>query len=181
MSSRRTARVAKAVKETVSTNILFNLKDPRVKNVTVTHVEVSGDLRNAKVYVSVMGSEKTQSLTMHGLNSARGFLQSKIGDRLKTRWTPVLKFILDPGVKRSAETSRILREVLPPDETEEEENLENETEETEESQTEGNRQSPPEPEHEAGPKDQNTTTSPSDLSEKDDDLPPTSPERRDLG
>jgi ribosome-binding factor A len=112
MTSRRTAKIAQAVRESVSTTILFGLKDPRVKNVTVTNVEVSGDVRSAKVYVSVLGDEKTQSLCMHGLNSARGFLQSKIADRLQTRYTPVLKFILDPGVKLSFETSRRLRETL---------------------------------------------------------------------
>jgi len=111
MTSRRTAKVAQAILETVSTTVLFGLKDPRVKNVTVTHVEVSGDIRSAKVYVSVMGDEKTQTLCMHGLNSARGFLQSKIGDRLRTQNTPILKFILDPGIKQSIETSKILRDV----------------------------------------------------------------------
>ena len=90
---------------------MFGLKDPRVKNVTVLSVECSGDLRNAKVYVSVMGDAKTQSLTMHGLNSARGFLQSKVGDRLQTRYTPILKLVLDPSVKRSFETTQVLREL----------------------------------------------------------------------
>ncbi|MBM80837.1 MAG: ribosome-binding factor A [Planctomycetaceae bacterium] len=111
MTSRRTAKAAQAIRETVSSAILFGLKDPRVKNVTVLSVECSGDLRNAKVYVSVMGDAKTQSLTMHGLNSARGFLQSKVGDRLQTRYTPILKFVLDPSVKRSFETTQVLREL----------------------------------------------------------------------
>jgi ribosome-binding factor A len=93
--------------------ILLGLRDPRVKNVTVLRAEVSGDLRAAKVYVSVMGDAKTQSLTMHGLESARGFIQAKVADRLQTKNTPVLKFVLDPGVKYSAETSQTLREVMP--------------------------------------------------------------------
>jgi len=114
MSSRRTAKVAEAVREQVSTTILFGLKDPRVKNVTVTRVEVSPDLRNAKVYVSVMGDEKAQRLTLKGLESARGFLQAKLAERVKIRYTPILHFQLDQGVKRSIEASRLLREVLPP-------------------------------------------------------------------
>lgn len=113
MSSRRIAKVAEAVREQVSTSILFELKDPRVKHVTVTRVEVSTDLRNAKVYVSVMGDEKTQRLTLRGLESARGFLQSKIAERVEMRYTPILHFHLDMGVKRSIEASRLLREVLP--------------------------------------------------------------------
>ena len=112
MSSRRTAKAARAIQEVVSSTILFGLKDPRVKNVTVMSVDVSGDLRRAKVYVSVMGDEKTQSLSMYGLNSACGFLQAKVAERLQTRYTPVLKFILDPGVKLSVETSKLLRDAL---------------------------------------------------------------------
>ncbi len=112
MSSRRTAKAARAIQEVVSSTILFGLKDPRVKNVTVMSVDVSGDLRRAKVYVSVMGDEKTQSLSMYCLNSACGFLQAKVAERLQTRYTPVLKFSLDPGVKRSVETSKLLRDAL---------------------------------------------------------------------
>ena len=112
MSSRRTAKVAQAVLEKVSSTILFELKDPRVKNVTVTNVEVSGDLRNAKVYVSVMGDEGEQHLCLQGLASARGFLQAKVAERLQTRYTPVLKFILDQGIKQSFEVSKLLRETL---------------------------------------------------------------------
>jgi ribosome-binding factor A len=117
MSSRRTAKVAEAVREQVSTTILFGLKDPRVKNVTVTRVEVSPDLRSAKVYVSVMGDEKMQKLTLRGLESARGFLQAKLAERVQIRYTPVLHFQLDQGIKRSIEASRLLREVLPPTES----------------------------------------------------------------
>ena len=118
MTTRRTLKVAQALRESVSVQILFGLKDPRVKNVTVLGVKPSGDLRHAKVYVSVMGDEKTQSLTMHGLNSARGFLQSKIADELNLRYTPILEFVLDQGVKKSLETSEILREVIPGDDHE---------------------------------------------------------------
>ena len=113
MNTRRVAKAAEAIRESVSTTVLFGLRDPRIKNVTVLRAEVSGDLRSAKVYVSVMGDAKTQALTMHGLDSARGFIQSKVADRLQTKNTPVLKFVLDPGVKFSAETSQTLRAVFP--------------------------------------------------------------------
>lgn len=113
MSSRRTARVASVVREVVSTAILTELRDPRIKNVTVLGADVSPDLRYAKVRLSVMGTEKEAALTMHGLESARGYLQSKVGDRVKSRYTPELRFELDIGVKKSIETSRILKEVLP--------------------------------------------------------------------
>ena len=112
MSSRRIAKVAEALRECVSTTVLFDLKDPRVQNVTVLRTEVSPDLRSARVYVSVMGDEKAQALSMHGLRAARGFIQSRIADRLELRYTPILTFVLDPAVKLSTQASAIIREAL---------------------------------------------------------------------
>lgn len=113
--SRRTERVSEAIREVAATAILFELKDPRVAGVTVTRAEVTGDLRHAKVYVSLMGSEKDQTLSLRGLHHARGFLQRKIAERLATRYTPVLEIVVDESVKRSLELSRLLKEVLPPE------------------------------------------------------------------
>lgn len=110
MNSRRMAKAAEAIRETVSTVVLFELRDPRIKNVTVLGAEVSPDLRSAKVFVSVMGDAKAQSLAMHGLDSARGFLQAKVADRLQTKNTPIIRFVLDPSVKKSIEVSRALQE-----------------------------------------------------------------------
>lgn len=101
------------IREVVSSAILFELRDPRIKNVTVLGAEVSPDLRYAAVRVSVMGDEKAASLTMHGLESARGFLQSKVAEYIKSRYTPELRFVLDDGIKRSIEASQMIREVLP--------------------------------------------------------------------
>lgn len=115
MSSRRTARVASVIREVVSTTILTELRDPRIRNVTVLGAEVSPDLRYAKVKISVMGDEKDEALTLHGLNSARGYLQSKVAERVKTRYTPELRFEVDQGVRKSFEATRILNEVLPPE------------------------------------------------------------------
>jgi ribosome-binding factor A len=116
MTTRRIAKAAEAIRESVSTTILFELRDPRIKNVTVLRAEAAPDLRTAKVYISVMGTPKEQSLCLHGLESARGFIQAKLADRLQTRYTPVLRFVLDPAVKRLADASRLIREALPPDE-----------------------------------------------------------------
>jgi len=112
MTSRRNARVAQAIRETVSTAILLELRDPRIEDVTVTRVEPSSDVRTAKIYVSIMGDAKKQQLCLHGLRSARGFLQNKIADRMQTRNTPVLQFVLDEGVKQSIEAAKIIRSVL---------------------------------------------------------------------
>jgi ribosome-binding factor A len=112
MKTHRLARVAEAIREVASETILYELRDPRVKFVTVTRTEVSGDLQHAKVYVSIMGTEKEQELTLRGLRHAAGFIQSKLATRLQTRFTPVLQFVLDKGVKHSIEMTRLINEAL---------------------------------------------------------------------
>src|SRR5712691_7149043 len=112
MKPHRMERVAEVVREVASETILFELRDPRVRGVTVTRAEVSGDLQHAKIYVSVMGSPSEQKLCLHGLNHASGFIQSRLATRMKTRFTPVIHFILDQGVKNSIEISRLINEAL---------------------------------------------------------------------
>lgn len=97
MPSRRIEKVNRAILETLSSAILFELRDPRVKNVTILNVDTTGDIKESKVRVGVRGDAKVQSLTLHGLDSSRGFLQSKIAERLQTKSTPILKFILEPN------------------------------------------------------------------------------------
>lgn len=109
MKHHRQARVAEAIREAASEAILFHLRDPRIKFTTVTRAEVSADLQHAKVYVSVMGSPADQQLTLHGLKSAAGFIQSKLGDRMKSKFVPALQFVLDEGAKNSQEVNRLLQ------------------------------------------------------------------------
>jgi len=110
MKTHRLARVAEVIREVAAETILFELQDPRIKNVTVTRAEVAADLQHAKVFVSIMGTPKEQDLCLHGLQHSAGFIQSKLGSRMKTRFTPALKFVLDEGVKKSLEITRILKE-----------------------------------------------------------------------
>ena len=138
MSIRRTARVASVIREVVSTAILQDLRDPRIGNVTVLGAEVSADLRYAKVAISVMGSDQDASLTLHGLNSARGYLQSKVAGRIKTRYTPELRFDIDQGIRKSFEATRILQEVLPEGGAEESNRAEHHTQEEPDSVGENN-------------------------------------------
>jgi ribosome-binding factor A len=112
VAGRRLERVAEAIREVVSSAILFELKDPRVQGVTVLRAEVTGDLRHAKIFVSLMGDAKQQKLTIYGLNHARGFIQSKVADRLQTRWTPVIQFVVDESVKKSIEISRLIEQAM---------------------------------------------------------------------
>ena len=113
MSSRRVLKAAQAIREVVSMAILTDMKDPRIKDVTVTFVEVSNDLRHAKVHVSVMGDEKKKSLCLKGLQHATGFLQQRVGSRIDTRYTPRVQFVLDKGIENATTVTRILNEVLP--------------------------------------------------------------------
>jgi ribosome-binding factor A len=111
--SRRLLKAAEAIRSVVSMAILTEVRDPRVKNVTVVGVEVLPDMKSAKVFVSVMGTEKEQQLALSGLQNSAGFLQKKITERIESRYTPKLTFVMDKGVKASLEVNRILREVLP--------------------------------------------------------------------
>jgi len=94
--------------------ILTQVRDPRVKDVTVTRVEMAPDMRNATVHVSVMGTPAQEQLALRGLAHSAGFLQAQIAERIETRYTPRLRFELDQGVKHSLEIARVLGEVLPP-------------------------------------------------------------------
>src|SRR5215212_8361372 len=108
MPAHRALRMAEAIREVVSSAILFEVADPRVHSVTVLRVEVSGDLRHAAVYVSIMGTPAEQDLSMTGLKHATGFLQARVAARLQTRFTPVLTFRKDDSVKKSIEISRLI-------------------------------------------------------------------------
>ena len=115
MPSHRSLRVAEAIREVVSSAILFEVSDPRVSGVTVLRSEVTSDLRTATVFVSIMGSESEQEQAMRGLSSASGFLQAKVAHRLQTRTTPHLSFRRDEGIKKSIEMSRLIDEALAKD------------------------------------------------------------------
>ena len=106
--SRRTLKAAEAIRQVVGMAILTDIQDPRVKDVTVVRVEVSGDMQTAKVHVSVMGDEAKQNLCLKGLKSCTGYLQSKIAKRLDTRYVPHLQFVLDQGVKNQLLISKML-------------------------------------------------------------------------
>ena len=115
MPSHRSLRIAEAIREVVSSAILFDVADPRVAGITVLRADVSGDLHNATVFVSIMGTEGEQNTAMRGLQSAAGYLQAKVAARLQTRTTPHLTFKRDVGVKRSIEMSQIIDDALAAD------------------------------------------------------------------
>ncbi len=108
MQARRVARIAELIREEASQIILYQLRDPRIQAVTVTKVDVSGDLRYAKVFFSVLGDEAQQRTVSRGLASARGLIQSRIGKTLGLRESPSISFEFDPSVAKSIEMSKLL-------------------------------------------------------------------------
>jgi ribosome-binding factor A len=89
------------------------LKDPRISKLsTITEVEVSRDLRYAKLFVSVYGSEEEQSQTLSGLQSAVGFIRSELGKRIRLRFFPELTFCLDPSIGQGIRLTSIIRQVM---------------------------------------------------------------------
>src|ERR1700745_1481627 len=110
MANGRMRRVDEAVREVLSDAIAKDLKDPRVGFVTVTGVKTSPDLRHARVYVSVLGTDAEREESIDGLRSAHGFLQRRLADELTLKHTPSLSFHYDESVDRGMRISRLLDE-----------------------------------------------------------------------
>ncbi|UBF26822.1 30S ribosome-binding factor RbfA [Kovacikia minuta CCNUW1] len=101
-TDRRVARVSELIKREVSQMLLSGIKDDRVGSgmVSVTDVEVSGDLQHAKIFVSIYGSNEAKAETMAGLKSATGFVRSELGQRIRLRRTPEVVFLEDNSLER---------------------------------------------------------------------------------
>ena len=108
MPGSRMRRVNEAVREVLSGHITDDLKDPRIGFVTVTGVDTSSDLRHARVYVSVLGSDDEKQQALEGLRSSAGFLQSKVGEELRMKRTPTLEFHYDDSIDRGMRISELL-------------------------------------------------------------------------
>ena len=104
----RMRRVNEAVREVVSARLLEGLRDPRIGFVTVTSVDTSPDLRHARVYVSVLGSDEQRTETMAGLESAHGVLQQAVAHELRMKNTPQLQFVYDDTPERGMRITEIL-------------------------------------------------------------------------
>ena len=154
MPSHRSLRIAEAIREVVASAVLFDVSDPRVQGVTVLRVEVGHDLRNATVYVTVMGSQGERNTAMKGLRSATGFLQAKVAARLQLRYAPVLAFKLDDSVRKSVEIGRLIEEAVASDarpgpgdadDLDDDESEDEEAEGESEAPGDGDRRAPAEP------------------------------------
>lgn len=108
MPTARMRRVNEVIREVLAAAIATDVKDPRIGFVTVTDVETSPDLRAARVYVSVLGSEEEREDALAGLRSAHGFLQTRIAGEVRMKRTPTLTFHYDESVERGARLSELL-------------------------------------------------------------------------
>jgi ribosome-binding factor A len=110
MGDGRMRRVDEAVREVLSDAIAKDVLDPRVGFVTVTAVKTSADLRHARVYVSVLGDDRTRADTLDGLRSAHGFLQGHVAAQLSLKHTPTLTFEYDESIDRGMRISQLIDE-----------------------------------------------------------------------
>ena len=115
--SRRTDRLSDLLRAELSELILREIKDPRIKLVSLTGVEVTSDLRRAVVRVSALGDESQRESAVEALRHARGFLRTELAHRLRTRVTPELVFELDRGAEHSQKISDLLESLHGRDES----------------------------------------------------------------
>jgi ribosome-binding factor A len=101
MSSQRPGRVQEAIRQEVSNIIHDQIRDPRLGFLTITGVELTKDLRYARIYFSVLGEEKEKKLALRGLNSAKGYIKGLLGDRIKLRYMPDIEFKVDETLERT--------------------------------------------------------------------------------
>ncbi|MCH1640524.1 30S ribosome-binding factor RbfA [Paenibacillus timonensis] len=111
MAKNRTGRVGEQIKKELSVLIQSELKDPRIGFVTVTGVDVTSDLSQAKVYLSVFGDEEKKSESLKGLEKATGFLRTEIGKRIRLRHTPELIFKIDESIAYGSRIEKLLGEI----------------------------------------------------------------------
>ena len=107
----RIEKLQELIKQEMSKMLLTDLKDPRIGFVTVTDVEMTGDLREAKIYVSIMGGADEVKNSLEGLNSALGFIRREIGQRIRLRFTPEISFALDTSLDYGDHIQKLLLQV----------------------------------------------------------------------
>ena len=112
-TSRRVSRVAELIKREVSQMLLNGIKDDRVGSgmVSVTDVDVSGDLQHAKIFVSIYGTEEAKAETMAGLKSATRYVRSELGQRVRLRRTPEVMFVEDKSIERGNRVLALLNQI----------------------------------------------------------------------
>jgi ribosome-binding factor A len=108
---KRSERLGEVLLAEISAVIARDLKDPRIGFVTLTGVEMSDDLRYAKVFASIIGSPAEKARTLQGLSSATGYIRRHLGRALRLRYTPEITFLLDESLEHGANIAQLLRQL----------------------------------------------------------------------
>ncbi len=108
---KRSERLGELILAEISDLIARDIKDPRIGFVTFTRVEMSDDLRHAKVFASILGSDQEKARTLQGLSSATGYIRRHLGRALHLRYTPELAFLLDESLEHGAKIAQLLRQL----------------------------------------------------------------------
>jgi ribosome-binding factor A len=108
MSSARPERVQEALRQEISRIVQNEIKDPRLGFLTITGVELTRDLRFARVYFSVLGEEKAKKLALKGLVSAKGYIKGLLADRIKLKFMPEIEFKIDDSFEKTRKIFDIL-------------------------------------------------------------------------
>lgn len=111
MSRQRPERVQEAIRQEISNIVQHQIKDPRLGFITITKVDLTKDLRYAKVYFSVLGEDKDKLLALKGLNSAKGYIKGLIADRIKLRYMPEIEFKIDDSLEHRNKIYDILNKL----------------------------------------------------------------------
>jgi ribosome-binding factor A len=109
MPNKRPQRVGDLIREIICEMLLRDLSDPRLESVTLTEVEVTADLKLATVYFSAMGNPSREETSLHGLQSATGYIRKKLGKELRLRYVPDLQFKVDQSFEYGSKIDRLIR------------------------------------------------------------------------
>ncbi|HUI28428.1 MAG TPA: 30S ribosome-binding factor RbfA [Candidatus Kryptonia bacterium] len=120
MTSHRPERVSDALRAVIAELLAREIKDPRIGMVTLTAVEMTPDLKHARVYFSCLGDESAHQRSLAGLRSAAGYIKAHAARTLKLRFTPEITFVFDPSLERADRLSALLRHAEPQDKSSDE-------------------------------------------------------------
>ena len=111
MSSQRPGRVQEALRQEISKIVHSEMKDPRIGFITITKVDLTKDLRYARIYFSILGEDKEKKLALKGLNNAKGYIKGLLADRIKLRFMPELAFAIDGSLEHTKHIYGILDKI----------------------------------------------------------------------
>jgi len=120
MTSMRTTRVAEQMKKEVASIVEQDVKDPRIGFITITNVDLSNDLRHAKIFFSSLGNEEEQKKSLEGLENAKGFIRKEIASRIQLRYAPEILFRIDNSIEHGVKISQILSQIKSEEEADKE-------------------------------------------------------------